>query len=75
MVGLGCSQRDGDGEYLQVSCNPDCANGTQQSYAATVTVTGLNNGSYTEMTVSVPQHSPSASSYSLGPTGPTVQQG
>lgn len=58
------------GKYLAVGCVPDCASGTEVPYAATVTVTGLNGGSYTAMRISAPQAPDPAPAYRLDPEGP-----
>lgn len=71
--GWGSATATATGNYEEASCNPDCASGGQQNYPATITVSGLSNGSYTEMTISVPKHSPASLQYSFGPSGPTVK--
>lgn len=59
------------GMVQMVVCVPSCAAGAPHDYRATVTVSGLSQGRYTEMTVSAPGAPTPEAAYSLGTSGPT----
>lgn len=62
------------GVYETVVCSPSCAAGAERGFPATVSLTGLSGGAYTEMSINAPKSSPPDLSYSLGATGPRVTQ-
>jgi eukaryotic-like serine/threonine-protein kinase len=62
------------GVYETVVCSPSCAAGAERSYPATVSLTGLAGGAYTELSIEAPKSSPPNVHYTLGSTGPRVAQ-
>jgi hypothetical protein len=73
--GWGSPTATATGEYETLVCSPSCAAGKEQTYSATVVLTGLSGGSYTEMTISAPKAETPKVSYSLGSAGPRIKQG
>lgn len=73
--GWGAPTATATGVYETVVCSPSCAAGAEHSFPATVSLTGLSGGAYTEMSISAPKSSPPDVSYSLGSAGPRVKQG
>ncbi|MFJ1548751.1 protein kinase [Streptomyces sp. NPDC088246] len=68
----GQSTAQASGQESAVICQPNCANGREVHYPATVTLTGLVGGRYTMMQVNTPQ-SPfgPVAQYTLDSNGPT----
>jgi serine/threonine protein kinase len=58
------------GQLGQHTCRPDCASGGSDVYPASVTVTGLTDGHYTDMRVVAPQASQSPMHFTLDKDGP-----
>lgn len=69
----GASTATATGVYETVVCSPSCAAGTEHSYPATVSLTGLSDGAYTKMAISAPQSSTPNVSYALGSSGPRFE--
>lgn len=70
--GWGTATATATGDYQTVVCTPSCAAGSEQSYPATVSLTGLSGGAYTEMSISAPKSSPPHLNYALGSAGPRI---
>ncbi|MGE7433165.1 MULTISPECIES: hypothetical protein [Kitasatospora] len=72
--GWGGSTATATGQVWRKSCVPDCATGNVLPYPATVTVSGLNGGSYGSMRVDAPDSPTPAEEFTLDSSGPRVVQ-
>ena len=70
----GAATASATGVYETVVCSPSCAAGAERSYPATVSLTGLTDGVYTQMSISAPKSETPRVSYTLGSAGPRVNQ-
>ncbi|MBC3840896.1 hypothetical protein GXW82_13310 [Streptacidiphilus sp. 4-A2] len=61
------------GKWSEKNCKPNCASGGMSTYPATVTVSGLNGGAYSRMSVSAPTSPTPRSAFALTRTGPAFQ--
>lgn len=70
--GWGGATATAQGTYTADDCTPNCAAGSEVNYAATVTLTGLQSGAYTKLTIVAPKAPGSPLTYSLDSSGPRI---
>jgi hypothetical protein len=68
--GWGQATAHASGDMRENNCTPDCADGTDVQYPASVEVTAIEGGHYTWMHVSAPQAPGGPYDYTLAPSGP-----